>query len=401
MKNTEVALITKVLTTKDIYPVLNVNAEESFSYYKDVWLFIVDHHRKYREVPPLEIIQGKFKDFEPEEIDTSVDFLIQKLHEDKVRRELNSIIIDVAADIHDQPIEALQRLMTKTSSLGFKTHVFKDIDLANDYWIRVESLKERAEKKGTKEILGVPTLIDPIDYIYGGFKKGDFITLIGWSEAGKSWVASLLALNAWRMGYSPLYFSLEMDHLEFAFRIDTLLAGGKFSNTSLMNGHHIDIKEYESWAELEFSGKHPFHLVTNEGLHEVTQNTIMAKIEQYRPGLVVIDYHSLLVDARKGQTPTEQAMNISKDLKRIATTYGVPIIDIVAVTQQEGYGKRVPELNEVAWSKQIAYDSDLCLGIFREGDIMTIESKKSRKSAKFAFKLIWNFDEGIATLDPW
>lgn len=360
------------------------------------------YYLKYKAIPTLDSISKKFPDFEPVTTEATLEYLIDEVNNDYLRYKLEELLSSAADVVEESPREALNYLFAKTAALGHQTDVVKDVDLAEDYWLRVSSLRHRlATSEDGNEILGTPTLIDPIDYIYGGLQKGDFITLMGWTGSGKTWLASYFAAAAWKMGKTPLYFSLEMDDIQLGYRLDTLLSDGELSNTSLMNARNINADSYENWARNRYKDKQPFYIVTNEGLDDVNQFTVQTKIEQYKPDVVILDYHSLFDDAKNGRTETERHRNLSKDFKRMAVRYGVPIIDIVAVTMNADHGIRPPELNEVAWSKQLAYDSDLVLSVCKEGELMTAEAKKSRRSELFAFQIEWQFDTGRTTINEW
>lgn len=399
--NSEAALITKVIQTKQIDRVLQSKVANSIRFHGDIWDFIKTHYMKYRDVPDMEIIKKKFPDFIPYETESSIDYLIDEVHDEYLRFKLSEVLTNSVSLIEDSPRDALEYIFAKVANLGHQVEIVKDVDLASDFDLRVESLRKRASITDERQVLGIPSGIPQIDMLFGGWQPGDFVVIMGWSAVGKSWLAIYLAVNAWRHGYTPLYFSLEMDDVQFGYRVDTIVGQGEFSNTNLINARNISPDSYAEWARSTWEGKHPFIVVTNEGLEEINQSVIQMKIDQYRPSIVFVDYHSLLDDARKGRSETEKHRNLSKDLKRMAVRFGVPIIDIVAVTMEEGHEKRPPELNEVAWSKQLAYDADLVLSLFREGNRVTAEAKKSRRSELFAFKMDWEFNDGNIIIDEW
>lgn len=404
MENLELALINKIISEKNIYKALNSNIGKCLKLYTDVWSYTVDYHNRFKQVPTAEIVKKKFEEFETIDVaDVSMEYLIDEIQLEHIRTVGEDVILDTANMLKDDnPRNALMYAFSKLSNVVHETQIIKDIDLAADYGVRVNSLKERLEKtKEGKEILGIPSGIPALDFIFGGFQPGDFITVMGWTESAKTWLAIYFAIQAWLKGYSPLVFSLEIDDKQYGYRVDTLMAGGKFSNLSLMNARGVDLTEYEGWTKDFYSNKHPFYLVTTESLEEINQFTIQSKVEQYNPDLVVIDYHHLVDDARRGKSQTEQVKNLSRDFKKIAGRYAVPLIDIVSATMPEGHNERVPELHEVAWSKQLAYDADLALSVRKEGSIQTIESKKNRRGQPFAFKLYWDFDKGVVTQQDW
>lgn len=212
-----------------------------------------------------------------------------------------------------------------------------------------------------------------------------------------SWLSRLFACNAWREGYSPLVISLEMNKHQEGSRLDTILnAGEYFTSSDLLNARNLSPDDYESWAKSQFEGKHPFHLVTAEGMESANQNMIQAKIDQYSPDIVIVDYLNIMEDANGATDETVRLKNISKDLKRIAERNAIPVIEIAAVTMKEGHGERAPELHEMAWSKGMAYDCDLVLAIHREenSSIFQVVSRKTRRCEPFAFFLDWDLESG-------
>lgn len=399
--NSESALITKVLQQKNIGKVLESKVWKNIRFHSDVWNFIQAHYMKYRVLPDIDLVRKKFPDFVPYETDATIEYLIDEVNEEFLRSRLSEILSESVSMIESSPKDALEYIFAMISHLGHQADVVRDVDLVGDYRMRVESLRERASRTGENQVLGVPSGIPQIDMLFGGWQPGDFIVIMGWSSVGKTWLSTYLAVNAWRHGYVPLYFSLEMDDVQFGYRVDTIVGSGQLSATCLVNARNINPDAYEEWARQNYEGRHPFIVVTNEGLEEINQATIQSKIDQYRPSIVFVDYHSLLDDIKRGKTETERHRNLSKDLKRTAVRYGIPIIDIVAVTMEEGHDKRPPELNEVAWSKQLAYDADLVLSLFRNGKTITAEAKKSRRSELFAFRMDWEFDDGNIILDEW
>jgi replicative DNA helicase len=252
--------------------------------------------------------------------------------------------------------------------------------------------------RDNNELQGVPSGINVIDKTFGGWQPGDFVVLLGWTGVGKSFIARLFAVNAWRAGYRPLIISLEMNKMQEGQRLDTLLNNGEgnFTNTDLVRANPAVVDKYEKWAEEMFEGKHAIHLVTSEGLETADQNMVQAKIDQYHPDLVILDYHGLFDDSSGAKTETEKAKNLSKAFKRMAVKNNVPIIDVAAVTMSEGHSERPPELEEVAWSKQLAYDADLVLAIHREpsSDVFQVVSRKVRRAHHFGFYLRWNLETG-------
>jgi replicative DNA helicase len=395
--NYEVRLLNSIVDTQDYVTAVNSGVENVFLEYRDVWNFIVSHYETHSKVPSKETVKQHHQDFEFISTPEPLAYYVDEAKKESLSYQTRGIVAKAHGLINESgPKEALSFLMEETSKLYKFSSNLKDTDLAGEWKDRVRDLKARS--LNPKAIAGIPSGIDVIDKVFGGWQSGDFIVLLGWTGVGKSFIARLFAVNAWKAGYRPLIISLEMNKQQEGQRLDTLLNNGEghFTNTDLIKANPGIVDGYEKWAQVTFEGKHAIHLVTSEGLETADQNMVQAKIDQYHPDMVILDYHSLFDDSSGAKNETEKAKNLSKAFKRIAVKNGIPIIDVAAVTMADGHSERPPELEEVAWSKQLAYDADLVLAIHRElaSDLFQVVSRKVRRASHFGFYLRWNLETG-------
>ena len=396
--NYEVRLLNSIIDTKDFASAVNGGVENMFIEYRDVWNFVVSHYDQHKKVPSKETVKQHHPEFEFFATPEPLSYYLDEAKKESLSYQTRVIVSKANSILNDSgPKESLSYLMESTSKLYKYASNLKDTDLAGEWRDRFEDLKERSIK-GAGELQGIPSGIGVIDKSFGGWQPGDFIVLLGWTGVGKSFIARLFAVNAWKAGYRPLIISLEMNKQQEGQRLDTLLNNGEghFTNTDLVRANPNVVDGYEKWAEETFAGKHAIHLVTSEGLETADQNMVQAKIDQYQPDIVILDYHGLFDDSSGAKNETEKAKNLSKAFKRMAVKNGVPIIDVAAVTMNDGHSERPPELEEVAWSKQLAYDADLVLAIHRDynSDLFQVVSRKVRRSTHFGFLLRWNLDTG-------
>lgn len=393
-------MINHILKTGDMVTPLNADVEKSFLQYKDEWDFLKEYYTKYREVAPPAVFEEKFPKFERYTTDGAIEHYIEEIHKWKARHVLQSLITEAAGGLKEEgPFSLITKMQSQLAKLGRDTRLVRDLDLVNNTEERLENLRERiAMRESGKKLIGIPSGVEKLDAAFGGWQPGDFIVIAGWTGSLKSWLALYFAMTAWLEGYRVLYFSLEMSGLQIGYRFDTLLSGTfgeDFTNSGLTHATDITYDKYRTWLGEIMRDKHPFVVVTNEDLDEVTQNTVQAKIEQWKPDLVILDYHGLFDDASGAVGETEKTKNLSKAFKRIALKTGVPIIDITGVTMTGDHGERPPELHEMAWSKQLAYDSDLTMGVCRHGETLEVKSTKVRRGKDFRFHLEWDVDRGI------
>lgn len=396
--NYEVKLLNSLIQTNDYVTAVNEGVENVFIEYRDVWNFIVHHYDEHKKVPSKETVKQHHPEFEFYSTPEPLKYYIDEAKKESLSYQTRLLVSKTNGLLSEAgPKEALSYLMENTSALYKYSSNLKDTDLVGEWRDRAKDLRDRSER-GFNELQGIPSGIKIIDKQFGGWQPGDFVVLLGWTGVGKSFIARLFAVNAWKAGYRPLIISLEMNKQQEGQRLDTLLTNGDgtFTNTDLVRANPSVVDSYDKWAENMFEGKHPIYLVTSEGLETADQNMVQAKIDQYRPDIVILDYHGLFDDASGAKNETEKAKNLSKAFKRMAVKNGVPIIDVAAVTMSEGHSERPPELEEVAWSKQLAYDADLVLAIQREynSDLFQVVSRKVRRSTQFGFLLRWNLETG-------
>jgi replicative DNA helicase len=396
--NFEIKLLNSIIDNQEFTTAVTEGVENVFIEYRDIWNFIVSHYDSHGKVPSKDTVKNHFSDFQFYATPEPLSYYIDEARKHSLSFQTRQIVSKANQLLGELgPKDALSFLMESTSKLYKYSSSLKDTDLVSEWRERFDDLKSRANDPD-KAYMGIPSGIDVIDKTFGGWQPGDFVILLGWTGVGKSFIARLFAVNAWKAGYRPLIISLEMNKKQEGQRLDTLLnnGGGHFTNTDLIKANPSIVPTYEKWAESTFEGKHPIHLVTSEGLETADQNMVQAKIDQYNPDLVILDYHGLFDDASGARNETEKAKNLSKAFKRIAVKNNVPIIDVAAVTMSDGHGDRPPELEEVAWSKQLAYDADLVLAIHREfnSDVFQVVSRKVRRASHFGFYLRWNLETG-------
>jgi len=396
--NYEIKLLNSIIDTSEYVEAVNSGVENVFIEYRDVWNFIVSHYDEHSKVPSKDTVKSHFSDFEFFNTPEPLAYYVDEAKKESLSYQTRQIVAKAHSLIAEAgPKDALSYLMEQTSKLYKYSSSLKDTDLVSEWRDRYDDLKERSLNPD-KQYVGIPSGIDVIDKTFGGWQEGDFIVLLGWTGVGKSFIARLFAVNAWKAGYRPMIISLEMNKKQEGQRLDTLLNNGEghFTNTDLIKANPDIVDTYELWAEATFSGKQPIYLITSEGLETADQNMVQAKIDQYQPDMVILDYHGLFDDATGARNETEKAKNLSKAFKRIAVKNNVPIIDVAAVTMADGHGDRPPELEEVAWSKQLAYDADLVLAIHREfnSDQFQVVSRKVRRATHFGFYLRWNLETG-------
>lgn len=399
MATTQELLINAICRTKQVSPLLADNVDEMIGPYIDIWNEIRKYYMRYKSIPDIEAFASKFKGIDVVEAPLEPAYYLEELRAQYLYSELDSIINGAAKSLDKYaPAQVMDRMMNRLGELGRLTNTVRDLDITDFEAAtrHMAAVKERSTALGAP---GIPTGIKAIDAAYPtGMSGGHFIVAIGWPGRGKTWFTAYLAIQAWLQGFKPMIVSLEMSPENMRDRIYTMMASGLFSATDFARGQ-INIDNFREWGQKSLAEKPSFTIVSNEGVGEVTPNIVQGKIEQHRPDLVICDYHQLFADNAKTNNPTQRAMAVSKEFKRLAMTNNIPLIDITAATNTDGTSGQdnPPMLSQVAWSKQIEYDADMAFAVHRDPDsgIIEVVSRKNRHGSEFAFHLEADLDRGI------
>jgi len=397
--NTEATLISAVCKNKDISTILADNVDELFTSHKDVWDGLKSYYYKFKAVPEVGILQERFRDFEASDPKAETGYYLDQLKTEYLANKLKTIILRGGAGLkEDAPSRVIAQMQSDLASLSKFTSNVRDIDVtdfesAEKYF---EQLRARSAVMGGSP--GIPTGFKAIDTAYAtGMAPGHLIVAIGWPGKGKTWFTSYLACKAWEQGFKPMIVSLEMSPEDMRNRIYTMMGSGLFKASDFSRGD-VNVDDFHSWGKKNFADKNGFVLVSNEGMGEVSANTVQAKIDQHKPDIVILDYHQLFVDTKRSTGATERNMNISREFKMLAMNNNIPVIDITAATMDDISDQdNPPMLSQVAWSKAIEYDADMAIAIHRYTDTNMIEivSRKNRHGDAFDFYLDWDINRGI------
>lgn len=400
----EVEVISSVCKNKDIHVMFDNNADELITDCSDIWGFIKDYYDQTRQVPDVELISTRFKDFD------AVDSGPTVYHIDKLRQAFldESIKISLRRAAHlvnnNESANALKELtkdISKMARVGAKVRDIDvtDVDNALMYFDQTRKSAENGE-------VGIKTGITSFDVCLPmGIAKGQLGILLAYPAIGKSWLALYFAVQAWKAGYKPMIISLEMTEYEVRNRIFTVIADGFFSHRALSSGRISD-DEFKMWAEKNLTSRPPFKIISNDTGAEMTPNIITSKIDQYRPDIVIVDYLQLMTDnAGTSQNETVKIKNLSRELKLLAIAQQLPILAIASATPDDSTDlESVPQLGQVAWSRQIAYDADWVLSMGRKANSEVLESafRKNRHGYMGDFYLEVDFDKGTfkEIIDP-
>lgn len=396
MANLEAKTISAVLNDKQIHVLMQANVDTLLRTHNDVWQFVRNYYEQNQTAPPVDVVKGKFPDFDYYSDTGATKHHLDELRTDYLNDNVKVMLRSAANDVQEgKASDALDRLISETANLKRITSTVRDLDVADvdDAVAYFENIK-KLQESGTH---GIYTGLAGFDnYLPAGITPGQFGVLLAYPAIGKSWMALYLAVQAWKNGKSPLIVSLEMTEAEVRNRVYTIIGQGMWSHRKLSRGD-VEIDMFKKWMHKTFDGRPSIHIISNEGIGEITPSVLRGKIDQYKPDIVFVDYLNLMSANQRTDNEVVKMKNLSRELKLLAISEEIPIVAISSATPDDVTDMNsVPTLGQTSWSRQIAYDSDwlLSLGRAANSDVIQAVFRKNRNGFLGEFMVQVDFDSG-------
>jgi len=229
-------------------------------------------------------------------------------------------------------------------------------------------LKRVYENQG--ELLGIPTGFKKIDSLTLGLIPSDYIIIAGRPSMGKSaFLANIfrnISVNAGKP-IGALIFSLETAQVPFVTRMLSDVSGIGFKE--LREGF-ISPDQWESLTQsMGKIGQSPIYIVSKlkENLSPKLMRSITRRLMmKHDIGLIAIDYLQLMVGDRRNENRQQEVTEISRELKRMAVEFDVPMVALSQLSRQnEKRPNARPRLSDLRESGAIEQDADLVIFIHR------------------------------------
>ena len=394
--NLEAKTLSAVLNDKQVHVLMQANIDRLLRTHGDVWEFVRNYYEQNQTVPPVNVVKQKFPDF-----DYTSETGATKHHLDELRSEflddnVKIMLRSAATQMQEgDSLSALDVLMSETARLKQITSPVRDLDVSNidEALAYYENIKKQQEAGTYGNYTGLAGFDN---YLPAGITAGQFGVILAYPAIGKSWMALYLAVQAWKNGKSPLIVSLEMTETEVRNRIFTIIGGGMWSHRKLSRGD-VETDMMKKWMTKTFEGKPSIHIISNEGIGEVSPSVLRGKMDQYNPDIVFVDYLNLMTSNQRTDNEVVKMKNLSRELKLLAISEQIPIVAISSATPDDVTDMNsVPTLGQTSWSRQIAYDADwlLALGRAANSDVLEAVFRKNRNGFLGEFVVQVDFDSG-------
>ena len=292
----------------------------------------------------------------------------RQLADIEARRRLCLFGYDLAARAVSDPDGVSDWAMTEITAITDRVVRSDDITPLSDV-VRatLDDLERRQQARQAGECIGIPTGLQRLDALTGGWRGGQLIVLAGRPAMGKSAIMLHFARAAAASGVPVCMFSLEMPAGQLAGRM--LVGSSGINSVSFRTG---DVGT-DDWRKLEQAGaKLSTMAVYLNDRANININTIRSQCKAMarrgKCGMVIIDYLQLLdTSTRNASTTREREIAAaSRSAKLLAKELNIPVILLSQLSRKiEERADKTPLLSDLRESGAIEQDADLVAFIDR------------------------------------
>ena len=323
---------------------------------RPIYKFCHDHLMEYKKLPSSEVINRKFSQFEIIDVKEPLVYYIDELKTKKLKRDLIQYHDKLTTNLHENKV-----LEAWDETVDFVTHTSKDIKSGSgiDYLDNVteKTMALYNEREMTGGISGILTHHRFLDTILGGIKDVDLISILGYTNVGKTWLLLLIcALMASRGGTKCLVFTSEMTESQLQERLTSLLSLAsyqRFKRGSLTREEKENLRSY--LQKIEDQKRIQIRIERTTSLLAIS-----AIINSYKPDIVFIDGAYLMTsDFDNGKKEGYAlAVAITQQLKKICISQTVPIL-----FSWQNKVRDKATLDDISFAKAMAQDCDAVFAI--------------------------------------
>lgn len=398
MASSEHLLISKVIQDSSVSEVIDagIRPYHLSGQWAEMLIWILNYWREYSAVPTPRALKQSFGDVQL--VNAEAEPFARLIDEIFAAYKHKEVVLAVSGATgllnNNMTDEAVALLADGLHKASMETAHLRDVNLIETWEQRIQRYKEMRETPNT--LRGIPTGFNGLDRITAGFRPQQLVTFVGEAKKGKSLMTLIMANAAHQHGITPMYVSFEMSIEEQEARYDAIVAG--VSHTKIIRGDLTvsELQKIENAIKIR-KNMHPF-IMTEDTASLTTVSALAGKIQQYRPGLLIVDGVYLMDDENGEPKGSPQALtNITRSLKRLSQRFDIPVLGTTQVLAWKLGNKKSRAITSdaIGYTSSFAQDSDLILGVESDPDIdnqAIIRVVLARSAPKGEIRIKWDWD---------
>jgi replicative DNA helicase len=390
-------IISKIIETQSLREATQtgVKAFHFTKVYAPVYQWILDYATQHNAVPTERALSKAHGHITLEDAtDETFSGLFSELMDAYRSRVLAEAMTDATASLNKEDTrKALESLSKAVQSASAESTRLRDYNIIEGWEDRIARYEEMRQEPNA--LRGIPSGFYGLDRITHGFRPQQWVVMVGEQKRGKSLFQLIMAKACHRSGRRPMFISYEMSVEEQLARYDALLA--KVPYDKILSGQLSDAEMDRLYRELRDDKNMMPFFMSEDTTGATTPSALAAKIQEYRPDALYVDGIYLMQDDHGEPKGTPQALtNISRDMKKLAQSFDIPIIGTSQVLSWKLQNKksRAITADAIGYTSAFAQDADLVLGVERHPDIddqAIIRVVEARTAPRAEVHVQWNF----------
>ena len=204
---TQVQVLNKILSEKD-YSIISENnlTKEHFPKYVSEFNFIINHYKKYNQVPDVETFVKNFPSFEIFNVNESTEYLVNELYKERTDNYLANTFNKIRDLIINGKTDEAMNVLSTASTKAYENKKLEAVDILEDisrYDIYVDKTQDFAKYY-------ITTGFKELDASFGGGidRRNAYFVVSARAGYGKTLVMIKMAAAAAEKGLRVLVFSV-------------------------------------------------------------------------------------------------------------------------------------------------------------------------------------------------
>lgn len=334
--------------------------------------FIMDYYREHGELLGVKTFCDKFK-LDSDAVDSRPAFYLNSLKERFIFATMSDNIPKILRGIKEDPREKLYELQGLIATLAVDAVESKDTLYSEDTESRIKDYEERMKAKGVTYLsMGS----DDMDHVFYGYRKQDLVTFGGRAGQGKTWLLVYLChlmegvlRDKEELGETwgdILFITNEMGEEEIKERLDCIRY--RLPYESFMKGTLTEREKGRYYRGLDSLKKERSKIRIVYSCQTIDELTTY--IGLYQPSIVFIDGSYLMEP--KLQEGWEKIAHITRNLKRLAKNFKVPIVNTTQLKRSSGKSSTkfaIDGQEDFAYGSSYTQDSDIAIRMYQDADM--------------------------------
>lgn len=363
---------------------------------RELFDFSLDYYirSEFKQTITQEFLEEKYDDYFARNEWPEEEYLVNVLIEEMVAKyrkaTTQSILLKAANTLEEDPEAGISLALASLSKVQNDTSTRERIEIYGDgYDRRVNDYIDEVANP-TKDKKGIYLGWDELnDHMYG-IQKGELAVVVGIPNVGKSWVGSVIALEAARRKTKVYFASLELRKELTLMRLDCLASGVPYSRYERGQLTPNELKRLKEAREeiMEFGE----YLLIDSPSKKTERSVIelYSKAKHWGAELMVGDQLSWITTEKSyGSANNFQTLQMSEVITDIASTnreMGMASVWLAqfnreAMKNKKGRGG----LGNIGLSSQIEQIVDMAIGIgatreMKQQEALVMDIMKSRRS---------------------